>query len=649
MKSGKAIVFLLGITVALVVTFQNCSKQSVDFGIADSTKPGPNDCEFGTSFVRNGQSVTSYLVSSVNPGQTCISEDRYCDQGRLSGSFAYTQCQVGVPKSCVIDKKEVPHGSSVIAYKYDKVNYGSSCDISKTTRICNDGTLSGEGDYIYTTCVVSDQTQPKDCTVDNINYKHLSSSLFYSTATVVAPNNCIGKIRSCNDGVMSGDSSYSFSNCSASTIALPKDCTINNINYKHSTTNIFYSSESVTSPNTCLAQNRVCNDGVMSGDSKYLYKTCTVTSAPMAKDCVLGKELVKNLTSKAFYLDSAVTYPSKCQSQVRTCNEGLLSGSYASSTCEVIKTDLFDYKVQANSKPLDVIITIDSSGNMLNSTAHVRKNIINFINKIYSSNTRVGIITSKEHISIGLGIDLNSYPDLLQLMGNNLQQAEQFVHVFSNLNCLIQKTKGTQPYSEYLTDTNSRELMLCENNGFHNYKSTNFTNDFLRTNSHKIIVSISNSNSMLDSSIYGGLFGKTEAFYSSLNPEYFVPPTKLNMNFTVFGFVGLGSTSPCQDRTGEYYKKLAYETGGEVFNICDLDWTGHFDKLIETIKFINTSSIELGVLPSEIIEVKINNTLVSVDKYKIFGKFIRFDVQKLNLVAGNVYTVEVKYKLKNSL
>jgi hypothetical protein len=51
-------------------------------------------CSFDGKTVASGSSVTAYQATSVAPGNICIAESRVCDDGSLSGTYAYASCSV---------------------------------------------------------------------------------------------------------------------------------------------------------------------------------------------------------------------------------------------------------------------------------------------------------------------------------------------------------------------------------------------------------------------------------------------------------------------------------------------------------------------------------------------------------------------------
>lgn len=121
-----------------------------------------NDCQtpWGTT-VTNNTSITAYQAPSVPQGGQCVSEQRSCSQGTLSGSYVYETCSVQTSGDCLAPwGAVVADGSSVTAYQVDTVASSATCPGVSETRTCTSGTLSGS--YTYQTCSVQQAVQ---CTV----------------------------------------------------------------------------------------------------------------------------------------------------------------------------------------------------------------------------------------------------------------------------------------------------------------------------------------------------------------------------------------------------------------------------------------------------------------------------------------------------
>ncbi|MEK7509777.1 MAG: peptidoglycan-binding protein, partial [Patescibacteria group bacterium] len=117
-------------------------------------------CSFNNQSVAHGQSITAYRSSNVPLGQQCVSENRTCTNGTLSGSYQYASCTVAGAASCIFNGQTIAHNASITAHQSPSVPSGQQC--SSQTRTCTNGALSGS--YTQTSCLVeqlSDEFRPE--------------------------------------------------------------------------------------------------------------------------------------------------------------------------------------------------------------------------------------------------------------------------------------------------------------------------------------------------------------------------------------------------------------------------------------------------------------------------------------------------------
>ena len=162
MKMSKG--FVLFFSLAFVTACENSGTapstavDSKDYAaIAMSLAPSINyaipidiapNCYFNADVILNGNSVTAYQSSNVAGGQSCISEQRLCTDGLLSGQYSYASCTVAQQASCIFNGQTILHGGSVTGYLNSTENYGGAC--SSESRICNNGSLSGS--FSFSNC-----------------------------------------------------------------------------------------------------------------------------------------------------------------------------------------------------------------------------------------------------------------------------------------------------------------------------------------------------------------------------------------------------------------------------------------------------------------------------------------------------------------
>lgn len=160
----------------------------------------------------HGASITAYQTPSVSCGTSCTSETRTCNFGVLSGSYTNQNCSAPACTNCNLPwGGTLAHNSSVTAFNTSSVPCGSSCQ--SEMRTCNDGTLSGT--YAQQTCNVSPCAT---CNLPwGGSIGHGASVTAYAASNVTCGNTCDGQTRSCNNGTLSGTGDYS--SCSVGSCA----------------------------------------------------------------------------------------------------------------------------------------------------------------------------------------------------------------------------------------------------------------------------------------------------------------------------------------------------------------------------------------------------------------------------------------------
>lgn len=147
----------------------------------------------------------------------------------------------------------------------------------------------------------------------------------------------------------------------------------------------------------------------------------------------------------------------------------------------------------------------------------------------------------------------------------------------------------------------------------------------LRPKSQKILVVVSDDNSEVG----------TNEFFRLI--KRFINPNQ----FKIFGFVGLDKNlSPCIDRVGSHYIRMAEATGGQTFNICEKDWTPHFESLIKNIGQITKTEFTLPSIPKSELLVLIDG--VATTKYKIEKNILIVNPENFN--SNKKWIIEVSYK-----
>lgn len=299
----------------------------------------PGACTFNGVVMANGESRAFYRQEAVGTGQTCQGSTRTCVNGTVGGSNEYPYPSCGVtngPVSCNVDGVIIQDGQSVGFYKQNKVLFGQSCAAFQGTRTCQGGILSGDSSYRYSSCSVAGA---ESCTVTvgttTTTVAHGASRSFWSIDSVAYTSSCdaVKLSRTCNDGILSGSSAYKYPTCK---VIAEKTCEIDGITVTGGTKRTFYSARSVGGEGSCdsIDQERTCANGVLSGEAKYQYAYCAPNGQ---RYCVQDAAYVAHNASRTFYATKTPAFGSTCSqfSQSRKCTDSVLegNGSYAYATC----------------------------------------------------------------------------------------------------------------------------------------------------------------------------------------------------------------------------------------------------------------------------------------------------------------------------
>ena len=157
----------------------------------------------------------------------------------------------------------------------------------------------------------------------------------FQASLVTTGGQCVSQLRTCSNGTLSGTYQYASCTVAAAATTTPTttttSCTFNGKTTANGHTVIAYQSSSVASGSQCVSQLRTCFNGTLSGS--YQYGTCTSQSA--ATSCTFNGQTVASGQSVTAYQSSSVASGSQCVLQTRTCQNGTLSGSYQYNTCTV--------------------------------------------------------------------------------------------------------------------------------------------------------------------------------------------------------------------------------------------------------------------------------------------------------------------------
>jgi hypothetical protein len=256
---------------AIFVSAQDAKPDDWQSWVANFATNAKSDCgcSFNGTPVNHGDSITAYQTSSVPYGNTCVSQQRTCNAGTLSGSYAFSSCSVDPGSNCApVDGVTVNHGSSATFYLRPCEDTGNTC--SSQSRACTNGSLSGT--YSNASCSVAGGVS---CTLDGQTVGHGAGRYFYNTTSVPFGQSCdtgtYRLYRNCSNGVLDGSASFNRASC---TTAAPANCTKDSVTVNHGNSRTFYQASLAA---TCTGESQTCTNGSFSPNN-YQFASCTVAS-----------------------------------------------------------------------------------------------------------------------------------------------------------------------------------------------------------------------------------------------------------------------------------------------------------------------------------------------------------------------------------
>jgi hypothetical protein len=273
-------------------------------------------CLFNGAVVPEGSSVMAFLNSSAPANQTCRAEQRICENGSLSGSFLFATCSLGSARACLFNGGTIQDGESVTAYLNS-----SSEQCESQQRICRDGVLSGS--FSFPSC---NKSGLNACIFQGQAIGSGGSVVAYERSNVEPGEKCKSQVRSCVNGQLSG--SFAFASCVAGQALA---CQFNGQNVASGASVTAFLSSSVPFGKTCTPSQRTCQNGLLTGAGDFA--NC---EPEKALSCLFNGRTLASGESVVAYAVSEVSYGQTCQAETRVCENGVLSGVGQAGSCRIL-------------------------------------------------------------------------------------------------------------------------------------------------------------------------------------------------------------------------------------------------------------------------------------------------------------------------
>lgn len=262
-------------------------------------------------------------------------------------------------------------------------------------------------------------------------------------------------------------------------------------------------------------------------------------------------------------------------------------------------------------------------------------------------NERVSLLFHKNHIKDDTNLDVIFFIDNESLTKKQIETLKLGLLDFINkiekrtqLNLALFSNKSSKNNIKFPESFLSKEyLEFNYKGGISNFLDSSvkampdlIKKEFLRENSKKVFILVGNDDfKSTKGSITNEEFLKRLGSYIDLD------------QLTMYSIVGINSRlSPCSTMSGDRVVDLSKNLRGDVFNVCEQNWVGHFQSISNSVDKLTKTTFTLPHLTSQKIQVRVDG--VNTDNYILEGNTIVLSPTHFN--EEKSYIIQVDYLSK---
>lgn len=264
------------------------------------------------------------------------------------------------------------------------------------------------------------------------------------------------------------------------------------------------------------------------------------------------------------------------------------------------------FAVEGSSGKTDIVWVVDQSGSMTKETQHVQNNLSNFFNSLNQKvDARFALIASST-TSNKIALPSESEKQL---------QIEQSVASTNALEIVISTFIRVDAPEQPLVDPNNQSAGRVNK-----YPTQGALSNFFRPDALPIVVVVTDDNARK----------VTEQNFLQLAKAAIGKEPK------VYAWRGNRSLPAIPNaqcdvaRDGIAYEQLAQATGGEVFNLCEPDWSETFSRLTSNIVAAVKNSFTLQKEIKKVVSVTIDGRKVEANRITTSGRTVTLPQEELN-------------------
>jgi hypothetical protein len=228
------------------------------------------------------------------------------------------------------------------------------------------------------------------------------------------------------------------------------------------------------------------------------------------------------------------------------------------------------FEAELQRLPVDLILSVDTSGSMGNEAARVQENINRFAGSVDAAGADLRVVVVSSSGFVAVPAPLGTDPTRLRFVEANVQSRDALAHILFRF----------EDYKDFLRpDAVTHVLVVTDDDSdvspgcFAASMEERLGHPFRY---HAIASELVAAPEVFQPMTCGCTDSVGDEEFNNFSGALYAPACA---NVTGHGALGCGGSA----RAGEYHMALVEATGGIAVSICTEDWSGAFDKLSEAV------------------------------------------------------------------
>lgn len=290
------------------------------------------------------------------------------------------------------------------------------------------------------------------------------------------------------------------------------------------------------------------------------------------------------------------------------------------------------FSISQSEQVLDLVWIVDNSGSMREETNHVIANMERFVKSINDmGSVRMAVMASNPALFTAVTSAQNNDAQAHgHLFVDQMVASTNALALLAAASCPVAQMQPQVPQGFICSKAYQYAPTDPVNLNVYANPVAGKLTDFYRPGSIKAFVVVTDDDAI-------GV--NAEMFLRIIEESESIPFKKSDMVFFAFNGHKVNSGPNCNvARDGLSYDKLSASTGGQVFDICESDWTQNFSKLTDHVKYITNNEFDLSKHQGDIriVEARIDGEVIGSDHFKVVDGKLIVDRSAIKVKEGDL-------------